>query len=150
MPASRCECGCGAETNIYGGVPRRFVRGHQNRKSGVDYVAEDRGHETPCWVWQRATIGGHGDPYGQTWHEGRTRVAHKVLWERENGPVPDGLHLHHLCEVTLCVRPDHLMPVTPSENQLLRTGKITPADVKATLRRRCPCCDGTGWLAEGR
>jgi len=32
------------------------------------------------------------------------------------GPIPDGLHLDHLCANPPCVRPDHLEPVTQAEN----------------------------------
>ncbi len=46
---------------------------------------------------------------------GRTR-AHIVAWEQENGPVPDGLVLDHLCGVRACCAPHHSQPVTQSEN----------------------------------
>lgn len=32
------------------------------------------------------------------------------------GPIPQGLHLDHLCRNTRCVNPDHLEPVTPKVN----------------------------------
>lgn len=66
-----------------------------------------------CLLW---TAGKAGKGYGYFWHEGRMKRAHKVLWEHENGPVPDGFDLDHLCRVRHCVNPDHLEPVTRSEN----------------------------------
>lgn len=32
------------------------------------------------------------------------------------GPIPEGLHLDHLCRVRRCVNPAHLEPVTQAEN----------------------------------
>jgi hypothetical protein len=116
-------CGCGESTAIakshqkrFGqvkGEPVRFLPGHSNRKSPVDYLAEDRGHRTPCWIWQKA-IGKTG--YGNTYVDGTTRNAHRVYYERVQGPIPDGKQLDHLCRVRACVNPDHLEPVTNAEN----------------------------------
>lgn len=47
----------------------------------------------------------------------RRRVyLHRLVWELLNGPVPEGLILDHLCRNTVCVRPDHLEPVTHKVN----------------------------------
>ena len=73
----------------------------------------------PCWVWTGAVwsegrygcirIGGRN---------GRGQPVHVVAWEMENGPVPEGLELDHLCRLTLCVRPSHVEAVTHRENLL--------------------------------
>ena len=42
--------------------------------------------------------------------------AYRLVWEAANGPLPDGLVLHHLCENVACVRPDHLDPITHAEH----------------------------------
>jgi hypothetical protein len=50
---------------------------------------------------------------------GNTRVvayAHRVAWELEHGPVPDGLTLDHRCCVRHCVNPAHLEPVSHKVN----------------------------------
>jgi hypothetical protein len=68
--------------------------------------------ETGCWVWQRSrdTRG-----YGHVRLAGRLRVAHRVLYERDRGPIPEGLTLDHLCRNKACVNPAHLEAVTHRE-----------------------------------
>lgn len=62
-----------------------------------------------CWLWQGAyDRGGYG------FFENKR--AHRLAWIWTNGPIPDGLHLDHLCYVRNCVNSDHLEPVTPQEN----------------------------------
>ncbi len=89
----------------------------------------------PCWIWTLAPDK-HG--YGQfgTWEQNRKRTyrAHKWSYEDVVGLVPDGLELDHLCKVPMCVRPDHLEPVTHREN-LLRGRTITARNAAVT---HCP------------
>lgn len=66
-----------------------------------------------CWIWT-GTLNGAG--YGTFRVNGRTVGAHRFAYEREHGPIPEGLELDHTCEVTACVRPSHLEPVTHKEN----------------------------------
>lgn len=69
---------------------------------------------TGCWNWIARLTRGYG-----SFSRGRRHVyAHRYAWERANGPIPDGLHLDHLCRNTRCCNPDHLEPVTPRVNVL--------------------------------
>lgn len=66
-----------------------------------------------CWEWLGYKIRGG---YGAIKWQGRTHCAHRVAYECLIGPIPKGLELDHLCRNRGCVRPDHLEPVTHSEN----------------------------------
>ncbi|MDT0223491.1 HNH endonuclease signature motif containing protein [Gordonia sp. AC31] len=100
-----------------------------------------------CWLWRgSSTIWGYGQ-FNHS-HPGLTKRAHKLSWESSNGPVPDGLVLDHLCRNRMCVRPDHLEPVTNRENVLRGVG-ITAQNARRELcvnghqlddRRLCSTC----------
>jgi len=94
---------------------------------------EDRGFESPCWIWTNA-IASNG--YGAMWDRRvkKVRSAHCIYYEIHVGSIPEGLDLDHLCRVRSCVNPDHLEAVTRREN-LLRGMTLTAAAAAAT---HCP------------
>lgn len=112
-----CECGCGQPTSIARqtrngtkrGDPLRWVKGHHGRHRGPDYIIDP---VSGCWVWIRAVNRRTG--YARC-HGALVHVRNYVA---KYGPVPDGLELDHLCEIKACVNPNHLEPVTRSENML--------------------------------
>lgn len=68
-----------------------------------------------CWLWS----GAHSkNGYGYCRHPVTRKVgnSHRIVYEMERGPIPEGLHLDHLCRNPACVNPDHLEPVTRSVN----------------------------------
>lgn len=69
----------------------------------------------PCWVWTGYIHTETG--YGQYGGKGNgTQLTHRIAYQYEVGPIPQGLHLDHLCRNRACCRPGHLEPVTPREN----------------------------------
>ncbi|AGY47176.1 HNH endonuclease [Clavibacter phage CN1A] len=90
-----------------------------------------------CWLWE-AAVGKDG--YGRFREGGRGSrllAAHRVAYELEVGPIPDGLQLDHLCRTRSCVRPDHLEAVTSAENT--RRGKAGESAGAANRAKvRCP------------
>lgn len=124
-----CECGCGREVRSMS----RFVNGH-HRRTPVEskYRMEDRGFESECWTWT-AAIGGGG--YGVIRVDGVMLKAHRYMYERQHGPIADGLQLDHLCRQRDCVNPAHLEPVTHTENvRRSRATKLTVEKVRAIRR----------------
>ena len=84
-----------------------------------------------CWIW-KASLNTYG--YGQFFHDGSPRKAHRLSYEWANGPIPAGLEIDHLCRTRACVNPDHLEPVTHREN-LLRGDTFQARNANAT---HCP------------
>ena len=66
-----------------------------------------------CIVWVGA-ISTEG--YGLISVEGVSSYAHRYAWERENGPIPEGMVIDHSCWVPTCVNVEHLRLATPSQN----------------------------------
>lgn len=73
-----------------------------------------------CWEWVGAIdrIG-----YSTVWYRGRVRRAHRVVYEVLRGAPAS--ELDHLCRFKACVNPDHLEPVTRSENLRRHYSTIT-------------------------
>lgn len=93
-------------------------------------------HEMPngCMNWT-AHVGRSG--YGRFWIDGRNALAHRWSYQYHVGPIPDGLHLDHLCRNRVCVNPAHLEPVTPSENVLRGVGPQLSSERRRAITH-CP------------
>lgn len=102
---------------------------------GPDYVIEDRGYETPCWIWQKRLTRGYGT--GSFTAIGiRTNWAHRAYFIAANGPVAEGEEVHHKCRVPSCVNPAHLERIGERAHDVVsflgdRAGGLTLDDVRA-------------------
>lgn len=73
--------------------------------------------KTGCWNWM---LFRDRDGYGR---DGAVR-AHRAAWERKNGPIPDGMDVHHVCHNPSCVNPEHLALLPPGDHMRLhKAGK---------------------------
>lgn len=89
-------------------------------------VVQDRGYLTPCHI----ADGAREDGYARVTVDGKRVVAHRAAYERDVGPIPEGLEPDHLCRQRDCVRTDHLELVTHAENcRRGATTKLALADV---------------------
>lgn len=103
-----------------------------------------------CWEWQGTTRYG----YGLIWaaHVGGARLAHRMSYELYVKPIPDGLHIDHLCRNRCCINPAHLEPVTQAENN-----RRQPISAGTINRDKTHCPQGhpydqtnTYWLSGNR
>lgn len=90
--------------------------------------------DSGCWIW----TDGSSSKYARFMLNWKTHTAHRYVYEQLVGAIPEGLVIDHLCRVPRCVNPEHLEPVTHTEN--IRRG-LTHA-----LKTHCP--QGHPWIAE--
>jgi len=70
-----------------------------------------------CWEWTgKVADNGYGHFIFKEHGKAKTVLAHRFSYELFAGPIPEGFFLDHLCLKKHCVRPSHLEPVTPGEN----------------------------------
>jgi HNH endonuclease len=78
------------------------------------------GRDEDCWEWQRGLNSGYG------WFHitpGVGRMAHRLSWEMEHGPIPAGLIILHHCDNPKCCNPAHMSVGTHGENAADRDAK---------------------------
>lgn len=120
-------------------IGHRFQKGNPSRPEPIELRLEKHSMPEPnsgCHLWFGAL---NRDGYAEVWADGRTRKAATVAYELENGPVPEGLVLDHLCRTRCCVNPAHLEPVTSKENT---ARGMVAAVVRARIDFSAPCPHG--------
>lgn len=74
-----------------------------------------------CLLWLGAV---NADGYGWTGvGDGKTDAVHRLSWKLNKGPIPDGLHVLHRCDVRSCFEPTHLFLGTHDANMADRNAK---------------------------
>lgn len=122
------------------GEARRFISGHNGAHRPAEplenrYSVEDRGYDTPCWIWQRAAT---PKGYGTIWDPATQKLvrAPRYFYERFVGPIPEGAQIDHLCRQPPCVNPEHLEPVTQAVNQQRGANAKLTRDTADAIRNR--------------
>ena len=65
-----------------------------------------------CIIAPGTTVKG----YALKCYEGVQWPAHRLAWTLANGPIPEGLHVLHTCDVRNCINIDHLWLGTNEDN----------------------------------
>lgn len=67
-----------------------------------------------CWGWTGAkNRAGYGVFSTKT---SQSRLAHRIMWEKEKGAIPQGMQILHHCDNSSCVNPDHLFVGSQKDN----------------------------------
>lgn len=97
------------------------------------YKVEDRGYETPCWIWQGAKWkNGYGVIHvlGTSKADGTSRNegAHRYAYQLRYGPIPRGQRVLHKCDQPDCVNWNHLYAGTQKQNikDAIDRGRFNP------------------------
>lgn len=107
------------------GKRRPGPKAHPLTAEGIRATVRDRTtvDDNGCWIWT-AKGGSHG--YAQMTRRINGKVTSIVLHRLSYahvGPIPDGLHIDHLCAVRKCLNPEHMEPVTMAENNRRRSAR---------------------------
>lgn len=120
-----CECECGEMSEVFAGNLRRkdgtrscgclIKEAAARRKRPADvrfyrHVGEPT--ELGCHPWT-------GGVYATGYPQFEGRVAHRFAYQIVHGSIPDGHHIHHRCRNRLCVNPEHLEALTPTQHNRL-------------------------------
>lgn len=98
-----------------------------------------------CWAWT-AHVGKNG--YGQLGGGPRSAgilQAHRVSYELNRGPIPEGMFIDHICHNRGCVNPEHLRLATVKQNAE-NMGRLR-ADNKSGIRGVHWDKDNCNWRA---
>lgn len=90
-----------------------------------------------CWLWF-GCLDKRG--YGRFGWAKKVPRSHQVSYLVLVGSIPEGLELDHLCKTQACCNPDHLEPVTHTEN--MRRAPRTIHIAAAARRLIMTCAQG--------
>lgn len=66
-----------------------------------------------CWTWTGA-VNSRG--YGVIKVNGRLKLVHRLSYLAFIGEIPKGITVHHTCNNTRCIHPDHLESLCRGDN----------------------------------
>ena len=91
-----------------------------SRYSSPDEAVRMRSRqEGECVVWT-GHVNAKGYPRINT--GARLELVHRYVWERENGPIPEGAEVDHICFNRACIKPEHLRLADRVSNTRHRSG----------------------------
>jgi hypothetical protein len=96
---------------ILDNVPKRKIYWLKKRIDEGRYYHKSSGDG--CWV---SLVSHNGLRYSQIKINGKEYYLHRVIYEIFKGSIPFEMQLDHLCRNRKCCNPNHLEPVSISEN----------------------------------
>lgn len=97
------------------------------------------GRPEACWEWSARR---YPTGYGSVHVSGRkgSQYAHRIAYEAQHGPIPDGLLVCHRCDNPPCRNPAHLFLGTHSDNTQDAIAKGRWGDRRGSCKGvRSPC-----------
>lgn len=114
-------------------VPKHKRSMAYRRRPFWDRVDEQIERTAGCWLWTGGTL---KKGYGIAHDAGKHRLIHRAMWERANGPIPEGLFVLHRCDVPRCVNPAHLFLGTILDNNRDREAKGRGGQLRGAKHHR--------------
>ena len=90
-------------------LPWWFAQKHKRR--AIQYRIDENG----CFIVTSHKAKRAGK-YPMIWDGQRMTTIARFLWEKLNGPIPEGMDLCHSCDNPECINPDHLWLGTRADN----------------------------------
>lgn len=100
------------------------------RKSAEDRFMSHVEKTEACWNWTGSISLGYGKFGVNENGKWKSVWTHRFSYEMFKGPIPENLHIDHLCRNRKCVNPDHLEAVTQKINLLRGVGSPAVNAVK--------------------
>jgi hypothetical protein len=88
-----------------------------------------------CLRW----TGNHNEKgYGRVYHKGKVVKVHRLLWELDRGPIPEGMVLDHTCQTKDCVMLDHMQLLSVSDHNKVghQRGELKTAQMHKRFTRQ--------------
>ncbi|KZE19159.1 hypothetical protein AVW13_11930 [Brevibacterium casei] len=105
----------------------------------IENIAAHTEREGECLVW---TGSRNQKGYGRIKIDKVLYSVHRVAWEIENGPIPEGMQIDHLCWNRSCINLKHLRLATRSENKRNARGARVDSELGIRNIRR----DSNGYM----
>lgn len=102
------------------------------------YISKKLKKEGEHWIWLGACSGGRKPTITVS---GKVYYVTRIVWEFINGPIPEGLHVCHKCDIPKCLNTSHLFLGTHRQNmedkasKLRGTNKLDKEQISEVLYR---------------
>lgn len=98
---------------------RDKMKTYDQRKVMFDYLKRRTIEDGECWVWYgNNNSRSDGYTYGIIVRNRKQKLVHRLMYEIIHDiTLTRKQFIHHKCETTLCINPDHLEMIDPSTHR---------------------------------